>query len=245
MTKKEIWKDIPDFEGYQVSSLGRVRSFFKRIHSGWAIDNRPNRILRPGIVNGYYLVSLRKNGANFVIRIHCLVLLAFVGPRPEGLEICHADGDKSNNCLDNLRYDTHENNVFDTIQYNDGVFTNALLTKDDVIKIRLLAKENVPIVKIVDQMNISYDTANSAINGSTYSYITDVAPIGRKEQREIWYAQAKAVYDSDLRTSRLGHCAMHQVRALKDEFKLTFAQIGQMIGFSRQRAQQLYNQFRK
>jgi len=42
-----------------------------------------------------------------------LVLLAFWGPCPSGLEVCHNDGSRDNNHLDNLRYDTHKANLQD------------------------------------------------------------------------------------------------------------------------------------
>jgi hypothetical protein len=55
---------------------------------------------------------------------HRLVLLAFVGPCPEGLEGCHNDGDPSNNRLDNLRWDTRESNMADQIKH--GVTTRGV-----------------------------------------------------------------------------------------------------------------------
>lgn len=102
---EEIWKPIPGFDGYEVSNFGNVRSF-----------KRNNVcVLKPSITSGGYLqVNLCKNGKVYPGRIHKLVLLAFVGPRPEGLEICHGPGGPSYNRLDNLRYDTHIANMQET-----------------------------------------------------------------------------------------------------------------------------------
>lgn len=59
--------------------------------------------------SGYYKVSCTsRRGA---ITIHELVMLAFVGPRPNGMEIDHIDRNKNNNRLENLRYVTHKENM--------------------------------------------------------------------------------------------------------------------------------------
>ena len=42
--------------------------------------------------------------------VHSLVALAFIGPRPEGMEVNHKDCDKQNNALNNLEYVTHGEN---------------------------------------------------------------------------------------------------------------------------------------
>jgi hypothetical protein len=97
---KEVWKDVVGYEGrYEVSSLGRLRG---------------PRTTTKGIPGsrGYYQVFLREKGARAgkTKNIHVLVAEAFLGPRPDGMHVCHADGDKSNNTLENLRYDTPKNN---------------------------------------------------------------------------------------------------------------------------------------
>ena len=44
-------------------------------------------------------------------RIHVLVAELFLGDRPDGMQIDHIDGDKSNNCLENLEYVTPKENT--------------------------------------------------------------------------------------------------------------------------------------
>lgn len=58
----------------------------------------------------YAIINLRKPGTSITAHIHHLVLLAFVGPRPEGQVGCHNDDDETNNSLSNLRWDTKESN---------------------------------------------------------------------------------------------------------------------------------------
>lgn len=99
------WRPIPDFPDYEVSNTGLVRSYKRK---------KP-RILKPGTHStGYYQVGLRRNGEKtHVFKIGYLVLLAFRGPCPEGCEMCHNDGDPTNDHLDNLRWDTHAANMQD------------------------------------------------------------------------------------------------------------------------------------
>lgn len=99
---EEIWKPIPGFPGYEVSDMGRVRSF------KW----NDVRILRPATnPKGYLGVLLSNQNKKSFLRIHQLVMLAFVGPRPAGLEVCHGPGGQANNRLENLRYDTNLANL--------------------------------------------------------------------------------------------------------------------------------------
>lgn len=102
----EIFKPIPGFPDYEVSNMGAVRS----------LKRRAARILKtPPDNKGYQQVVLCHNGHSVHTRVHVLVMLAFVGPRPDGLEICHNDGIPGNNQLLNLRYDTHSANMQDCI----------------------------------------------------------------------------------------------------------------------------------
>lgn len=93
----EIWKPCVGYTGYEVSNLGNVRS--------------EKQILTPAAgSHGYLQVQLRRRN---VRTVHSLVLEAFVGPRPEGMEACHGDGNKLNVTLENLRWDLPKGNADD------------------------------------------------------------------------------------------------------------------------------------
>lgn len=112
----ETWKDIAGFEGYyQVSDQGRVRSLDRTIpHKRFGTVNRKGRIIAPGSnPAGYVIYGLKREGKTKGRTAHTLVLEAFVGPRPEGKEACHNDGDRKNNRLENLRWDTNSENKMD------------------------------------------------------------------------------------------------------------------------------------
>ena len=114
----ERWKDVPGWEGrYQVSDKGRVRSLSRRVVTlgrGWKQSTRvyPGRMLKAG--GSTFSVDLVDSGkSRRGARVCCLVLEAFIGPCPDGLECCHYDDDPFNNCLENLRWDTHAANMAD------------------------------------------------------------------------------------------------------------------------------------
>lgn len=106
------WKDVPGYEGkYQVSSDGKVmsmtREFIRR-------NGRPQRVdggLRvPVKSRGYDRVNLSANGRCVTIPVHKLVALAFIGPRPAGMQVAHWNGVKTDNRVENLRYATPKEN---------------------------------------------------------------------------------------------------------------------------------------
>ena len=116
---QERWLPIPGFPGYDVSDQGRIRSYRKRTyHTGvkgcdWVLDSKPQRILKPKFTVGYLTVSLSIGGRRYTFNIHRLLLLAFVGQCPPGMEACHDDGIRHHCTLDNLRWDTTSNNHLD------------------------------------------------------------------------------------------------------------------------------------
>lgn len=98
-------------------------------------------------------MQLRKDGhfqvniANSIRYVHHLVLLAFVGPCPDGMECCHWDGNGANNALSNLRWDTHQANAQDRVRHgtSDQGERNpcAKLTTEQVKGIRLASESSV------------------------------------------------------------------------------------------------------
>lgn len=66
--------------------------------------------------DGYLRAKLTRDAKSKLIMVHRLVLEAFVGPCPDGLEGCHGNGIPDDNRLDNLRWDTHESNMADRDQ---------------------------------------------------------------------------------------------------------------------------------
>ena len=114
----ELWQPIDGYQGlYEVSNLGRVRSLdrsvAKRGRAGVMMTLRlQGKILQPQPDGGKRLfVTLSKNGKYKPTKVHKLVAAAFIGPRPEGLDINHIDGDHQNNAVSNLEYCTRSENM--------------------------------------------------------------------------------------------------------------------------------------
>lgn len=98
----EIWKNIEDYEKYQVSSLGRVRT--TRGNGKILSLKKKNR-------QGYVIIALRKDGKNFYKRVHRLVAQAFI-PNPDNKpDIDHINTDKTDNRVENLRWATRKENM--------------------------------------------------------------------------------------------------------------------------------------
>lgn len=146
MTDGEKWLPVLGYENaYAVSNLGRVKSLSRMVHSSRGGQQRvKERILKPKQhKTGYLIVSLCREGGIKDCRVHRLVLEAFVGPCPEGMEALHSpDRNPSNNKLSNLRWGTSKENSEDTFKHGNrpvGVaHASSKLKEDDVRSIRKL-----------------------------------------------------------------------------------------------------------
>lgn len=100
----EIWKDIPNYEGYyQVSNLGRVKSLTRLVPGVKCWRKIQGVILKPySNPRGYLWVSLLKNGVEKRRQVHRIVMEAFVGPSKQ--HVNHIDSNPKNNRFDNLEY---------------------------------------------------------------------------------------------------------------------------------------------
>lgn len=100
----EEWKDIAGYEGhYQISSFGRVKSL-ERLCSG-GTRSVPEIIRKPNIMKGYHCMSLIRDKKTKVFRVHRLVAEHFIEQQPSpNHQINHIDGNKANNCIENLEW---------------------------------------------------------------------------------------------------------------------------------------------
>lgn len=123
----ENWKPIPGFEGqYEVSDRGQVASLPRSVVSRWGTTYTVPRRVLVGVPNrgGYLRLQLSQDAFATNHSVHVLVLLAFVGPRPEGMLGCHNDGNPANNHLSNLRWDTPSSNSRDTVKHGTNPQAN-------------------------------------------------------------------------------------------------------------------------
>lgn len=99
-------KKIPGYDDYSITKDGRVWS---HISNMWLKPVRDR--------GGYLYIHLCKNGGPHTRKIHRLVLETYVGPCPDGMECCHNNGICTDNRLENLRWDTHSNNAYDSVKH--------------------------------------------------------------------------------------------------------------------------------
>jgi AraC-like DNA-binding protein len=149
----EIWKPVPGFDGYEVSNKGRVRSYLANF-TGTRMEEPRLKSFSSVNKGGYMSAPLMRNGEMVLRKLHHLVLEAFVGPRPEGMQTRHLDGNPANNCVENLAWGTAKENGEDRVRHGSSARSgnrrrgeqsaNAILTNERVerIKERLAAGEH-------------------------------------------------------------------------------------------------------
>lgn len=112
MNTKEIWKDIPEYEGlYQVSNHGNVKRLSRITISRGRKVRLKTIILRPGITEGYEKVVLTKKGNKSGKKVHRLVAQAFIPNLENKPCVNHIDFNGCNNRLENLEWCTILENV--------------------------------------------------------------------------------------------------------------------------------------
>jgi hypothetical protein len=107
--------------------------------------------------------------------VHRLVLEAFVGPCPEGLETRHLDGNPSNNRLENLVWDTHANNMADGIRHGTRPrgesHWQSKLTDRKVRQVRRLAAMGQGYTEIGRRFGVNEHTIRSVIEHKTWTHV--------------------------------------------------------------------------
>lgn len=93
-------KPIPGFEDYLISKDGKVYS------------TKTDKFFNPSKTkDGYLKVALRGNGKSYYFRVHKLVAMTYLD-NPKGLtEVNHKDFNRRNNCLENLEWISHDDNI--------------------------------------------------------------------------------------------------------------------------------------
>lgn len=128
---REIWKQIPGYEAYEVSTLGRIRK------AGLILKQHKNH-------RGYWNIHLWSDGVSRQFRTHRLVLTVFVRSPHDDEQGGHLDGNKDNNSLSNLDWITAKENSAQRVQHGTQVahesHPSAKLTVDQVRHIRKMHK---------------------------------------------------------------------------------------------------------
>jgi hypothetical protein len=174
----ERWRPVPGYEGlYAVSDLGNVRSF----HAGRGTGKRGG-LLRPGLTAGRLCVALRRDGTSRTRLVHHLVLEAFAGPRPPGLNALHGPGGPLDNRLANLRWGTQREN------YAGERAPTAKLTEAAVIECRRRYAAGETQRALAAEFGVNPATISEAVTGRKWGWLPGAVPTdrtrhGRKGER--------------------------------------------------------------
>jgi hypothetical protein len=169
-TEKETWKEVVGYEGiYSVSSFGNVRR-----DVGGTGRCKAGRILKPSPSHGYMRLNLCFRGKVKFAFIHILVAAAFIGECPEGMEVNHENGIKSDNSVENLKYVTPSQNIrhaFSTGLNKSIGETHycSKLKKADISQIFNLRSSGLSHRKIGQIYGMSQSAISRVINGKTYA----------------------------------------------------------------------------
>jgi hypothetical protein len=172
----ERWLPVVGWEGlYEVSDQGRVRSLDREVPNGrggvlrlkgkelrWRIN--PHR-------GGYATVAPCRAGRNSWCYVHLLVLEAFVGPCPDGMQAAHGDGDVMNNALSNLRWATPPDNANDRKLHGTNRNMPYSLTDEQVVEIKRRYRRGLG-VQLGAEFGITNKMVWNIMHGKSYKHVT-------------------------------------------------------------------------
>jgi hypothetical protein len=176
---QEIWLPVLGYEGlYEVSNMGKVRSLDRivpdkthgtRKLNGKFLAQTVDEFGRKSVVFSKHSITLKK-------RVHLIVAAHFLGPNVSGLEVCHNDGNNSNNCVTNLRYDTHKSNMEDMADHGKSQRGeknyNATTKLEQAKQIIGLRKQGLIYKDIAAKVGVSFTVAAKICSGHRWKWIS-------------------------------------------------------------------------
>lgn len=168
----EQWKSVVGYEGiYAVSNCGRVKSVRagRRTYVG--------RMMKATTWNGYRSVNLFRENMRDRSSIHRLVAAAFIGPCPEGKEVNHRDGVKTNNHRANLEYVTPSENQLHSYRIGLHVARGekngfSKLTEKDVHAVRRIVKRH-SLSYTANLFGVSVSAIHHIVKGRSWAWLEE------------------------------------------------------------------------
>lgn len=167
---------IPGYPAYAITRDGKVWSRHVRGGSGKRfLGTKWNQKIPFVSSRGHLRVELYENGKPRKFLVHRLVLDAFCGPCPVGLECCHRDGNPKNNRIDNLRWDTAVANWRDKRLHGRATVgmrqSQAKLTDSDVVLIRKIRADGKLLKTIAEMFDVSIATIGRITTGKNWTHV--------------------------------------------------------------------------
>lgn len=169
---KEVWKDIPRYEGkYQASNLGRIRSLTRQItqmsrYGTLFTRVMTGRVLRPACSkDNPHLFVVLGHGANGS-QVHQLVARSFLGPQPQNTDVRHLNGDPQDNRPENLLYGSRTDNILDVFRQGKAW---RKLTREQAQSIRERLSEGEKGCILAQEYSVSQSVVSSIKVGRIHS----------------------------------------------------------------------------
>jgi hypothetical protein len=175
--EKEIFKDIKGYEGlYQISNLGRVKSFNKKIKhmSGYRLIKE--KFIKPHLgKNGYYAIDLKNNTKREKYTIHRLIAIHFILNLENKPQVNHINGIKTDNSIENLEWVTNLENAkhaYKTGLIKLGERSNlSKLTDKQVLEIKERLKNKESHELIAKSYNVHRTSISKINQNKTRQYL--------------------------------------------------------------------------
>lgn len=168
-----VYREIPEFPGYVAGTDG---SIWSRRRSPIVLPEFRWKLLKPWPNRDGHLAYGIYSDGKFCHRFgHQLVLTAFSGPCPDGMEGCHGNGNPADNRLDNLRWDTRKANAEDCIRHGrrprGADHGRAKLRAEDVLEIRRLVHQGETRASVSRRYGISNGHVTKIMDGRLWGHV--------------------------------------------------------------------------
>ena len=166
------WRKIPGFGTYEVSEDGAVRR---------AVPTKQGRHVGAYMKftvdgHGYPTATvIGDDGKAHRLRVHVAVLLAFFGPRPDGHDASHLNGVKTENNIENLRWEPRRDNIMRKLEHGTMIRGSAhkcsKLQESDIPKIRKALCDGRKPAHIGAEFGVSRTVISNIRHGHSWAHV--------------------------------------------------------------------------
>lgn len=163
-------RDIPGFPRYRACSVGAIISTNTKYES--SRKGLKQYLSKTGYLQISVVVGHEKKRT---VSVHNLIALAFIGPRPDGMQINHKDGNKTNNRPENLEYVTPRQNIDHSkimgLSPRGERSGRAKLTAEKVVEVRRLVSSGMSCRRVAKMMGVCPNAIGKVIKGESWTHI--------------------------------------------------------------------------
>lgn len=169
-------RPIPFIPNYLINEHGEVFNTIFKNGSSYKTLDEPRKLKPVKNKKGYYRIPLWSNNQYRIWFVHQLVLLAFVGPCPEGFECAHLDGNPSNNHVENLKWVSRKENhshkrIHGTMAEGERIATHKLKS-NDVAEIKELSRNGHSAIQLAKRFGVSVTMIGYIRRGAWWKHVT-------------------------------------------------------------------------